>query len=628
MTHKLSLPENNRLTLNVPGYGNLPIRVERAPNGKSGLVVQPGKSDQSTYSRLSRLNKSAVVRLRDPNLGTTYRVIKNQKIVLLTEQELKQLQAGEIKVGLVQGNKRRVTHRPLSIEYTVGECPDSETSDERSRMVLLEWADDSSQPLPRGVRNSPQLVFTRNGSPVEIEGQFIADNTFIISPDDTVNPPAAPPYACNIASNSVLSESDFKTLTPTDVAHYRDVAKDIDGPTVAVIDTGLKFNFKNINSEVPPDGPYQYIDQQGKPRHFVLAFQETDSSTCNGMAGNQLGYCAICRYKQADFVAQTTSKLTSDTPPLPGCNADDIRNSPFDDHRILSGTGAVLDGRHGTSISAIIQQRAQAKILPIKAFDNQGYSSLFDVLNAFNYVLHRQRTDTIRVVNASWISGRNEPLLRKKIDQLMQAGVFVIAAAGNVGQSKDPDLNNVNLYPACYSAECPNVITVTTVARTYRTVPRRQRSDSSDTTDDPIEQVLNDERQRRVILRKFRMGEMDLQFRAAGFVAVENHSPLFVNVGVVGNLQGRFISPVKNGGWLDGSSFACGYVSAFVAEQLRAQPDLISLSPATTLAQQTRDARQQLLNAMTGTDPLLAMQGVAGGRYLVPQDPFASGSGG
>ncbi|QIP13540.1 S8 family serine peptidase [Spirosoma aureum] len=591
------LPKPRRFTITIPELGKAQVVVEPVSGKRPGLIIKPELRNRRTYSRLQNLDKSVVVQLRDAkDRKVRYLAVKNQKIVLLTDAQLKEFRSEKLAVEqVVRKRGREISSKPLTIRYTVSDCP-ALVKGENIHTVLLEWEENT------GFVNgsiSPELRFFNDRGRIIVDANSQSDNSFIISPDDTLDPPV-PPHACASTVNTVLGESDYKTLTPEDIDHYRRWANDYTGPTVAVLDTGLKFNFRNKGGVEPLDGPYYYRDAKtGEPRHFVVAFQEEPDSTCRNLPGNHIGYCAVCRYKQSDFLLQATANQISAGLP---CQTKDICNSPFDDHRILDNTGKLLDGRHGTSIAAIIQQKAEVRILPVKAFDNQGFGTLFDMLNAFNYILHRQQADNIRVVNASWITGRDEPLLLQKVQQLMSADVFLVAAAGNIGQSIDPNLNNVPLYPACYSTVCPNVITVTTAARTYRTQTVGSRT-KAPTSNDPLEQGLNEERQRRTILKQFGIDDPAIRFRFEGLIAVENFSTTFVNIGVVGDVQGYFKSPVLGGGLLNGSSFACGYVSAAVAEELRTH---------------SASTRAQLIAALTSRDTMLKSEGVNDGRYLLP----------
>ncbi|GAB3639656.1 S8 family serine peptidase [Spirosoma arcticum] len=605
---------SERLTIDVPGIGKIPVVIEQSGDNGSTLIVRPVTPDRAANACLkeNNLNKRVLVRLIDPNdkRAGAYQALRNQKIVLLNDEQLHALKEGKLIVEYVKSRRgKQIDTVPLAIRYTVGECPHTlDTDSVRLHTVLLEWSDNIRL---RNGSTSPELQFTINGGRQIIDYWSQSDN-IVISPDDPTSPPP-PPQTCGISVNTLLDESDFKPLTRDDIDHYRCVADEYKdrykGPTVVVLDTGLKFNLKNLGAhQDPADGLYGYRDAQGNLRHFVLAFQESNIVPSANLNNNHVGYCSVCRYKQADFVTDRNFRLSADGLPL--CEEEDIVNSPFDDQRLLDQrSGRVLDGRHGTSIAAIIQHEAEVPILPVKAFDNQGFGTLFDMLNAFNYILHRQEVDDIRVVNASWVTKRNDPLLRGKIEQLNQLGVFVVAAAGNIGQSDNPNLDIEPLYPACYSIDCLNVITVTTVVQTLIATKDNQ-APSTIFNGSQIERAINEDGQRRIILEQFGITDETVRFRVGGLQAAENYSNAVVNVGVLGNENGFFRSPFFGGGWLDGSSYACAFVSAAIAKSLKTTP----ISGGTP----EEDVRNRLVGAIAVTDTLLGEQGVEGGFYLTP----------
>lgn len=616
MSQKYDLPRSERLTIDVSELGKIRVIIEQSGGSRPRITVRPDTPDRAANACVKErsLNKRELVQLVDPldKQRRTYYALRNQKIVLLTDRQLSALKKGDLIVGYVNSRRgKQVDAWTLKVRYTIGECPHTlDTDEEQLYTVLLEWSEDI------GLRNrslSPTLQFSINGERIAIGRQSQSDN-IVISPDDTVDPPP-PPQTCGVSVNTtLLHESDFKPLTEADIDRYRSVADEerkagrYEGPTVVVLDTGLKFNLRNLGArQDPTDGLYDYRDAQGELQRFVLAFQENESAACASLEGNHIGYCAVCRYKQADFIAETNDRLQADG--LPACTAKDIRNSPFDDHRLLDHrSGRVLDGRHGTSIAAIIQQGSEVPILPVKAFDNQGFGTLFDMLNAFNYILQRQKADNIRVVNASWVTKRNDPLLRRKIEQLNQLGVFVVAAAGNRGQSDNPNLSIEPLYPACYSTECPNVVTVTTVVPTLIATSDEQVSDKEYSR---LERAINEDGPRRFILQQFGITDETVRFRASGLQAAENYSNTFVKIGVLGNENGYFKSPFFGGGWLDGSSYACAFVSAAIAEILK--------GTSFTRHDSTQGIRDEIIEAIaTSIDTQLAGHSVKGGYYLIP----------
>lgn len=111
---------------------------------------------------------------------------------------------------------------------------------------------------------------------------------------------------------------------------------------------------------------------------------------------------------------------------------------------------------HGTAITscavgANVGLAINAKVVNCKVFSGTDYPSLLELGAAMDAILARHTADTSipRVVNMSWNTPKSA-YLEAKIDALIQAGMIVVAAAGNDG------IDVANLTPAGIA----NVITV------------------------------------------------------------------------------------------------------------------------------------------------------------------------
>lgn len=107
-------------------------------------------------------------------------------------------------------------------------------------------------------------------------------------------------------------------------------------------------------------------------------------------------------------------------------NVDDIGNDEDDD---LDGLIDEMTG-HGTHVTGIIVQIApQATIIPIKALDSDGVGQAFYLARALSYAVDREA----ELINLSLGSTANARVVREAVSEAMQAGAFVVAAAGNNG---------------------------------------------------------------------------------------------------------------------------------------------------------------------------------------------------
>ena len=608
------------LNLDIPNFGKVPIQVkpnQGRPHPDDITQRLPDSSRSDDYEPRLRFKNDRISQVPDYKSRIPQYAVQRQKIVRLTKSLYEQLISDGVANGLriftVPDDKYpSVELRSLNLakfdRIIRSDCPDPDLKDGQLQYtVLLDWEETTTAPFA-------DLLFRDNdGNIIELASQ--ENNYLVVSgkTGDPNNPPARPPASLIGPLNN--QPSDFRPATSDDIAYYEQYSGQDNGLAVAVMDTGLKFNLLNQGAE-DEWPPYTYRDADGQERRFTLAYQDQSDPECKSeMLDNHLGYCALMSYREQNFIA-AMPLLADNNPVQPSYTPINVINSPFDDFRLFqdpSNEASVIDARHGTIVTAIIQQNGDdAPVLPVKVFDNIGFATLFDVLNGFNYILKRCQSSNIRLVNASWIFGQDNALVEKKIEYLMKAGVFVIAAAGNEGQTENRDLDNAPVYPACYSEKYPNVITVTSVRKTYfRHDILAPKQDS----------IIGKALSRVIDLGLFNVVEgvddvVGALLPTAGYVAVENYSRKYVNVGVVSTF-GYFRSPFRKGPIIRGSSYACAFVSGFVIRQLRTRPDLVALLESGA-EQDIRNVRQELLNVMNGQGPdtNLKEEYLNGGYYL------------
>jgi subtilisin family serine protease len=97
------------------------------------------------------------------------------------------------------------------------------------------------------------------------------------------------------------------------------------------------------------------------------------------------------------------------------------------------------DNGHGTHMAGIIAARMnrlgvvgaayQAQVVAVKVLDQDGNGRLSDLINGLGWIT----TNKIRVVNMSLGFSEDSPLLDRAIQRLYEAGVIMVASAGNGG---------------------------------------------------------------------------------------------------------------------------------------------------------------------------------------------------
>jgi len=127
----------------------------------------------------------------------------------------------------------------------------------------------------------------------------------------------------------------------------------------------------------------------------------------------------------------------------------------FDEGWIESGIS------HGTMVAGIIAATGdnhrgivgltwQAKIMPLRALNDKGEGRISEVIRALDYAVHNGAD----IINLSFVGFNYSQGLQDAIQRAYDAGVIVVAAAGNEqadGEGYNTDKNPI--YPACYDGK-------------------------------------------------------------------------------------------------------------------------------------------------------------------------------
>ena len=156
---------------------------------------------------------------------------------------------------------------------------------------------------------------------------------------------------------------------------------------------------------------------------------------------------------------------------VPGNGIDDDRNGYVDDARGWDfigedadpnpdiGAACPVDGaNHGTLVAGIIGAAGgnaagiaginwNVRILPLRVLDEAGSGSTQDVVRAIRYAVAAKA----KVINISFTGPNYSETLAQALREAHEAGVLVVAAAGNEGDTQRGGYLNVYpSYPACY----------------------------------------------------------------------------------------------------------------------------------------------------------------------------------
>ena len=533
---------------------NDPLTWAVSPVRGNGKHPKPGSFSVEELERMGAIPPTIVV--------NGLRVVQKQKIAILTQQEINALKTARIKEQDVPVTVVRKTDCPN---------PDGEygqTGGLPTYTVLLQF----------DTLNAMDVATNTFLQPGKTTPTAQANN-FLLNDNPAPQRPT-PPIRDEDMVNA-LEESDFQVADPKDTSQYPEQSQTV----VAVLDSGAKYDLANR----PNTGLYEYTDRKGIKRKLGLV---RGKATC-GSSGDSIGYCGVGTYLMPSQPLPPTLSVFS------GLSARQICDSAFDD----------TSGRHGTQVTAIINQESGdgVGVLPVKAFNWAGFGTLFDVLATLNYVLEQKKNGVpIVVLNASWsgsVDDDGRALLLSKFKQLEKAGIIVVAAAGNQGIDLGGSASK-QLYPATFSTELSNVITVTSVEPTLRITAL----DPLGRVADYVAEAIGSDGKEN-ILDHLGLDSALFNLLVRGYKVVGNYSKKYVSIGVFGRRWHGYNSPFHRNDPLKArTSFAAAYVSGKIAKYLQDT----GVTPTGDTAGAVRDA---IIDDLTRRERSLDRT-VKGGRLL------------
>lgn len=114
------------------------------------------------------------------------------------------------------------------------------------------------------------------------------------------------------------------------------------------------------------------------------------------------------------------------------------KQEPYDDNGHGSHVGGIAAGNGSISRGMYQGIAPQADLIGVKVLNHKGNGTIHDIMNGLQWILRNQERLRIRIVNIS--IGTNDQnscpedcSFVRKVNQLWDAGIVVIAAAGNKG---------------------------------------------------------------------------------------------------------------------------------------------------------------------------------------------------
>lgn len=156
---------------------------------------------------------------------------------------------------------------------------------------------------------------------------------------------------------------------------------------------------------------------------------------------------------------------------IPGNGIDDDKDGYVDDAHgwdFVDGdadadpevqVGSQAEGtQHGTLIAGIIGAAGNngegvtgaawnVRLMPLRVLDSQGSGTTYDVVRAVRYAVAKG----VKIINISFTGSNYSESLADALQKAHDAGVLIVAAAGNEGDTeRGGDLNLRPAYPVCY----------------------------------------------------------------------------------------------------------------------------------------------------------------------------------
>jgi subtilisin family serine protease len=230
------------------------------------------------------------------------------------------------------------------------------------------------------LQKNPAVEFVEPNYPLKLEASAITPNDFEFARQWALSNPGG---------------TDAKTNADIDATEAWAYTTGDKKVIVAVVDTGIDYFHEDLVDNLwvnQKEIPFNGIDDDG-----------------NGFVDDYYGY---------DFVSNDSD--------------------PFDDNEHGTHVAGIIGarGNNGMGISGVCWN---VSIMAVKAFDENGNGNVSDAISAITYAVK----NGARIINASWSSDEKSRALEEVCQYAADAGVLIVAAAGN-------SHTDAPVYPAGY----------------------------------------------------------------------------------------------------------------------------------------------------------------------------------
>jgi len=230
-------------------------------------------------------------------------------------------------------------------------------------------------------------------------------------------------------SPTLVSASDFNTsILPTDSEFSKlwhlekiqapsawNLVRESKDTIIAIIDSGVQITHPDLRDNI---------------------WNNKDEIPDNNIDDDNNGY--VDDINGWDFINNT---------PDPGPKFDE----GYTEDGIIHGTVvAGIAAAAGNNASGVSGVTWRAQIMALKVLDDKGEGDTRNVVKAIDYAINKGAS----VINFSFVGFTYDEELKQAIDRAYDAGVIVVAAAGNEQSNGEGySLDKTSMYPVCYDGE-------------------------------------------------------------------------------------------------------------------------------------------------------------------------------